>query len=71
MSDEQLASLQAHGHNDFIGHTLQGNGRCKCGAPQWPHRPEFGSNPCFMGGGHHNFAVDGVCQDCGNTKTPE
>jgi hypothetical protein len=71
MNNEQLATLQARGYNDFIGHTLQANGRCKCGASQWPHSPEFGSKPCFMGGGLHNFAVDGVCQDCGNAKTPE
>jgi hypothetical protein len=66
MTNEQSENLRERGYNDFVGHTLQANGRCKCGASEWPHRPALSAKPCFMGGGDHNFAGDGICQDCGN-----
>ena len=33
-----------------------------------PHRIRLNDKPCFAGGGWHNFAADGICQDCGNTR---
>lgn len=68
MNSDQIETLKLHGYNDFIGHTLQQNGRCKCGAAEWPHRIELNHKPCFIGGGWHNFAADDICQDCGNTN---
>jgi hypothetical protein len=67
-ADEQLESLRIFGYNDFAGHTLQDNRRCKCGATQWPHGVEMRGKNCFAGGGWHNFASDGICQDCGNRR---
>jgi hypothetical protein len=54
--------------SEIICHTVQQNGRCKCGASEWPHRIELNLKPCFVGGGKHNFAADNICQDCGNTR---
>jgi hypothetical protein len=54
--------------HDFVGHTLQADGRCRCGASRWPHRIELSHQLCFMGGGRHNFAIDRVCRDCGNNE---
>lgn len=68
MNNEQGEMLRNSGYNDFIGHTLQPDRRCKCGASEWPHRIELREKSCFMGGGWHNFAADGICQDCGNTR---
>jgi hypothetical protein len=69
--NEQQEMLRKNGYNDHIGHTVQENGRCKCGASEWPHRSEWKGKQCFAGGGWHNFADDGICTDCGNTrKTP-
>jgi hypothetical protein len=68
MNLDQIETLKLHGYNDHIGHTLQQNGRCKCGASEWPHRAELSDKPCFTGGGWHNFAADGICQDCSNTR---
>jgi hypothetical protein len=68
MMTKQTENLRERGYNDFVGHTLQANGRCKCGASQWPHHIELNDKPCFTGGGWHNFAADEVCQDCGNRR---
>jgi hypothetical protein len=65
-SEQQRDTLKAYGFNDYVGHTLQANRRCKCGASEWPHSESLRAKPCFTGGGRHNFASDGVCQDCGN-----
>jgi hypothetical protein len=71
MNSDQIETLKLRGYNDFIGHTLQTDGRCKCGVSQWPHSIRLNLKPCFMGGGQHNFA-NGICQDCGNSnKTPQ
>jgi hypothetical protein len=70
MYADQTETLKRLGYNDFIGHTLQMNGHCKCGALQWPHSEILTSKPCFVGGGLHNFAADGICQDCGNKSEP-
>ena len=69
MMNEQQEMLRKYGYNDFIGHTLQENGRCKCGASEWPHRSEWKGKQCFAGGGWHNFGDDGICSDCGISKT--
>ena len=68
MNNEQQEILRKTGYNDFIGHTLRQNGRCKCGASEWPHRIALNDKPCFVGGSSHNFAADGICQDCSNTR---
>jgi hypothetical protein len=68
MNNEQQEMLLENGYNDFIGHTVQQNGLCKCGASEWPHRLELQHKACFVGGGEHNFATDGICQDCGNKR---
>ena len=68
MNNEQQEMLRKNGYNDFLGHTLQQNGRCKCGASEWPHRVELNDKPCFTVGGWHNFAADGICLDCSNTR---
>jgi hypothetical protein len=68
MINEQTELLRAKGYNDFNGHTLQANDRCKCGAAKWPHRIELTGKQCFVGGDSHNFAIDGICQDCGNRR---
>jgi hypothetical protein len=68
MNSDQVETLKQHGYNDFVGHTLQVGGRCKCGASEWPHRIALNDKPCFTGGGWHNFAADGICQDCGNAR---
>ena len=65
---DQHKMLKTLGFNDFIGHTIQDDGRCKCGASRWPHRVDLTQKPCFMGGGQHNFACDGICQDCGSKR---
>ena len=52
--------------SEIICHTVQQNGRCKCGASEWPHRIELNLKPCFVAGGKHNFAADNICQDRGN-----
>jgi hypothetical protein len=41
--NEQQEMLRRNGYNDFIGHTLRENGRCKCGASVWPHRGSAGA----------------------------
>jgi hypothetical protein len=69
MNNEQREMLRENGYNDFIGHTVQQNGRCKCGAFEWPHRITLSDKPCFAGGGWHNFADDSICSDCGNTRS--
>jgi len=66
MNSDQVETLKQYGYNEFVGHTLQVDGRCKCGAFEWPHRVELQHKPCFVGGGKHNLATDGICQDCGN-----
>jgi hypothetical protein len=66
--NEQQEMLRKNGCNDFIGHTVQQDGRCKCEASEWPHHAKLSDKPCFVGGGWHNFAADGICQDCGNTR---
>jgi len=71
MNNEQQETLRVNDYNDFIGHTVQQNGRCKCGASEWPHRVTLNDKPCFAGGGSHNFAADGICQDCGNTRNAQ
>jgi hypothetical protein len=68
MNSDQTETLKLHGYNDSVGHTVQQNRRCKCGASEWTHRIELNEKPCFAGGGQHNFAADGICQDCGNTN---
>lgn len=68
MNNEQREMLRQCGYNDFIGHIVQGDGRCKCGASEWPQRIQLNSKPCFMGGGSHNFAPNNICQDCGNKR---
>jgi hypothetical protein len=68
MNSDQTEILKLHGYNDFVGHTVQQDRRCKCGASEWPHRIELNDKPCFAGGGWHNFTADGICQDCGNTN---
>ena len=52
--------------SEIICHTVQQNGRCKCGASEWPHCIELNLKPCFVAGGKHNFAADNICQDRGN-----
>jgi len=71
MNNEQQEMLRENSYSDFIGHTVQQNGRCKCGASEWPHRVTLNDKPCFAGGGSHNFAADGICQDCGNTRASQ
>ncbi len=68
MNGQQREMLRQYGYNDFIGHVVQEDGRCKCGAAVWPHRIQLTSRPCFVGGGSHSFAPDDICQDCGNTR---
>jgi hypothetical protein len=70
MSTDQSEMLRENGYNDHIGHTLQQNGLCRCGASEWPHRVELTHKSCFAGGGWHNFAADGICQDCGKKRAP-
>lgn len=70
MNADQTETLKQLGYNDFIRHTLQTDGNCKCGSSQWPHSVTLTSKPCFVGGGQHNFAADGICQDCGNKSEP-
>ncbi len=64
-TQHSIETLKLRGYNDFIGHTVQPNGTRKCGASEWPHIIELIAGPCYTGGGWHNFAADGVCQDCG------
>ena len=68
MNSEQRKKLRRDGYNEFIGHVVQEDGRCKCGATEWPHQVQLKSRPCFVVGGSHNFAADNICQDCGNTR---
>jgi hypothetical protein len=68
MNNEHQEMRLEKGYNDFIGHTVQQNGRCRCGASEWLHRVALNNKPCFAGGGWHNFAADGICQDCGNSR---
>jgi hypothetical protein len=46
--NEQQEMLRRTGYNDFIGHTVQQDGRCKCGASEWPHRVTLNDKPCSL-----------------------